>query len=34
MGIDATIPLNVDPFRFERIRIHGEKSIRLEEYID
>jgi 2,5-furandicarboxylate decarboxylase 1 len=34
MGIDATIPLNADPFRFERIRIPGEKTIRLEEYID
>ncbi len=34
MGIDATFPLSADPFRFERIRIPGENSIRLEDYID
>jgi 2,5-furandicarboxylate decarboxylase 1 len=34
MGIDATIPLGADPFRFERIRIPGENSVRLEDYID
>jgi 2,5-furandicarboxylate decarboxylase 1 len=34
MGIDATIPLGADPFRFERICIPGENSIRLEDYID
>src|SRR5271157_2792328 len=34
MGIDATIPLNADPFRFERIQIPGEKTIQLEEYVD
>jgi len=34
MGIDATIPLNADPFRYERIRIPGEKTIRLEDYIN
>jgi 2,5-furandicarboxylate decarboxylase 1 len=34
MGIDATIPLKADPFRFERIRIPGENAIRLEEYIN
>ena len=34
MGIDATIPLSADPFRFERIRIPAENSVRLEDYID
>jgi 2,5-furandicarboxylate decarboxylase 1 len=34
MGIDATIPLDADPLRFERIRIPGENSVRLEDYID
>jgi len=34
MGLDATIPLGSDPFRFERIRIPGEDSLRLEDYID
>ncbi|MDR1660015.1 MAG: UbiD family decarboxylase [Desulfovibrio sp.] len=34
MGIDATVPLAVDPFRFERIRIPGEKELRLEDYIE
>lgn len=33
MGIDATVPLGADPFRFERIRIPGENSVRLEDYI-
>jgi len=32
MGIDATIPLGADPFRYERIRIPGENEINLEEY--
>lgn len=34
MGIDATFPLAADPFRFERIRIPDEDSVRLEDYID
>jgi 2,5-furandicarboxylate decarboxylase 1 len=34
MGIDATIPLGADSLRFERIRIPGENSIRLEDYIE
>jgi len=34
MGIDATVPFSADPFRFERIRIPGEETIRLEEYVD
>ena len=33
MGIDATVPLGADPFRFERIRIPGETDMRLEDYI-
>lgn len=33
MGIDATVPLGSDPFRFERIRIPGEAAIKLEDYI-
>lgn len=33
MGIDATVPLGADPFRFERIRIPGETDIRLEDYL-
>lgn len=33
MGIDATVPLGVDPFRFERIRIPGETGLSLEDYI-
>ena len=34
MGIDATVPLGADPFRYERIRIPGEKDIDLESYFD
>lgn len=34
MGIDATVPLSAEPFRFERIRIPGETEIRLDDYIE
>ncbi|MCG0278512.1 MAG: UbiD family decarboxylase [Thermanaeromonas sp.] len=34
MGIDATVPLDAPPGRFERIRIPGEDEIRLEDYLD
>ncbi|WP_003542232.1 UbiD family decarboxylase [Desulfotomaculum nigrificans] len=34
MGIDATVPLNAEPGRFERIRIPGEDTISLEDYIE
>jgi len=34
MGLDATVPLGADPFRYERIRIPGEKDIDLESYFD
>ncbi|WP_434075858.1 UbiD family decarboxylase [Moorella naiadis (nom. illeg.)] len=34
MGIDATVPLDAEPGRFERIRIPGEEAIRLEDYLD
>jgi len=34
MGIDATVPLGADPFRYERIRIPGEKEIDLASYLD
>ena len=34
LGIDATVPLGADPFRYERIRIPGEKDIDLESYFD
>jgi len=34
MGIDATIPTGADPFRFEKIRIPGEESVKLEDYFD
>jgi len=34
MGIDATVPLNAEPGRFERIRIPGEDKILLEDYIE
>jgi len=34
MGIDATVPLGVDPFRYERIRIPGENEIDLESYFE
>lgn len=34
LGIDATVPLGADPFRFERIRIPGEKDLDLADYID
>lgn len=33
MGIDATIPLNAKPERFEKIRIPDEDKIVLEDYI-
>ena len=34
MGIDATVPLEADPFRFERIRIPRENQFKLEDYFD
>ena len=34
MGIDATVPLEGDPFRFERIRIPRENQLNLEDYFD
>lgn len=34
MGIDATIPLNATKERFERVRIPGEETIKLEDYIE
>jgi len=34
MGIDATVPLGADPFRFERIRIPGENEIDLKTYFE
>lgn len=34
MGIDATVPYGSDPFRFEKIRIPGEKNLDLAAYID
>jgi 2,5-furandicarboxylate decarboxylase 1 len=34
MGLDATVPLDADAFRFERIRIPGEDSIDLANYLD
>jgi 2,5-furandicarboxylate decarboxylase 1 len=34
LGIDATVPLGVDPFRYERIRIPGENDFNLEDYFD
>jgi 2,5-furandicarboxylate decarboxylase 1 len=34
MGIDATVPLGADPFRYERIRIPGEREITLATYLD
>lgn len=33
MGIDATVPLNAEEGRFEKIRIPGEGEINLEDYI-
>ncbi len=33
MGIDATVPLAADKFRFERIRIPGENDVNLDDYI-
>lgn len=33
MGIDATVPLAAEPFRFERIRIPGEGEIDLDDYL-
>ncbi|MDN5344509.1 MAG: 2,5-furandicarboxylate decarboxylase 1 [Clostridia bacterium] len=33
MGIDATVPLDAEPGRFERIRIPGEERIKLEDYL-
>ncbi len=29
MGVDATIPLGVDPMRFKRIRVPGEEAVDL-----
>ena len=34
LGIDATVPLGADPFRYERIRIPGEEDIDMESYFD
>jgi len=34
MGIDATVPLAADPFRYEKIRIPGEKDCNLADYLD
>jgi 2,5-furandicarboxylate decarboxylase 1 len=34
MGIDATVPLNAQQERFERIRIPGEEKLNLEDYIE
>ncbi len=34
MGIDATVPMAADPFRYERIKIPGEEDIDLDNYID
>ncbi|MDT8903374.1 UbiD family decarboxylase [Anaeroselena agilis] len=34
LGIDATVPCGSDPFRFEKIRIPGEKDLNLDAYID
>ena len=34
MGIDATVPLNAPRGRFERIRIPGEDTLKLEDYIE
>ncbi len=34
MGIDATVPHGADPFRFERIRIPGERDLDLAAYLD
>jgi hypothetical protein len=31
-GIDATLPCGADPFRFERIRIPGERELDLAAY--
>jgi hypothetical protein len=31
-GIDATVPYGADPFRFERIRIPGERKLDLAAY--
>ena len=33
MGVDATIPLDKDPQRFEKMRIPGFEDIRLEDYL-
>jgi 2,5-furandicarboxylate decarboxylase 1 len=33
MGIDATVPLEASPERFEKIRIPGETKILLEDYL-
>lgn len=34
MGLDATVPLGADPFRYERIRIPGEADIDLQSYLE
>ncbi|MDR3592082.1 MAG: UbiD family decarboxylase [Negativicutes bacterium] len=34
LGIDATVPMGADPFRFERIRIPGETDCKLDDYLD
>jgi len=34
MGIDATIPLGVDPMRFKRIRIPGEEAVDAPSVLD
>ncbi|HHY65655.1 MAG TPA: UbiD family decarboxylase [Alicyclobacillus sp.] len=33
MGLDCTVPLNRDEFRYQRIRIPGYDSIKLEDYL-
>ena len=34
MGMDATVPLDADPFRFKRIRVPGQEEIDLDEVTD
>lgn len=34
MGIDATVPLNADPERYQKIEIPMYKEIKLEDYLD
>ena len=33
MGLDATIPIGADPFRFQRTHIPGERSMNLDEFV-